>query len=73
MKKTQFIQNSARLQGGKKSPKPREYERADDVYSPAKLSARENQKPLDCHEMVQVLNALYLLQNGIKGNSDKHD
>jgi hypothetical protein len=42
MKKTQIIRNNAKLQGGKKPPKPREYDRANDVTRPGELVGPPN-------------------------------
>ena len=48
MKQTQFIRNNAKLQGGRKSPKPKEYERAEDIL-PVRPSrnARIAEKQID--------------------------
>jgi hypothetical protein len=42
MKQTQFIRNNARLRGGKKPPKPKEFDRADDVMRPGELVGPPN-------------------------------
>jgi len=50
MKQTQFIRNNARLRGGRKSPKPKEFERAADVTpTPVRPSrnARIAEKQID--------------------------
>jgi hypothetical protein len=41
MKRTQFIRNNAKLQGGKKPPKPKEYPQADDIYAPPPRRANQ--------------------------------
>jgi hypothetical protein len=42
MKQTQIIVNQTRLKGGKKPPRPKEYERADDVMRPGELVGPPN-------------------------------
>jgi hypothetical protein len=39
MNRTQLIRHNAKLPGGKKPPRAKDYERADDVFRPADLNA----------------------------------
>jgi len=46
--RTQIIQNNTRLPGGKKPPKPKEYDRAYDIYAPPPSRAdRVAEKQID--------------------------
>ena len=48
MKQTQFIRNNARLLGGRKSPKPKDYPTAYDIYAPPPRRAdRVAEKQID--------------------------
>jgi len=55
MKQTQFIRNNARLRGGKKPPKPKEFERAEDVTPPPVRRNQSQAKEIEkCPKCGQV-------------------
>jgi len=48
MKRTQIMMHQAKLQGGKKPPKPKDYPTADDIYAPPPRRAdRVAEKQID--------------------------